>query len=737
MPEPLPELLEKIDARHLPSLPHVLLKLLDVCNSEEPTFDGICRVLDKDTALAARIISVGNSPLYGRPTKITSLERALIALGLDTVKTIAISAAVYQVFSQIGGAAGLDLKRFWWHSLMCATLSRLIAEKAAYPAPDEAYLCGLLHDIGQLVLWANFPKDYGSVMEDEADETRLIAQEKARLGATHCEIGAWLIGTWKLQSFIADAVLYHHDPMDRIVHAPELVKIVHLADSLADRSASAAASPSAVPEPLFGLTTDEIAELTGQARETVAHIARSFEIEPNHGIEPGPEEAAGELPPVPELPDRRRHRGSPERQSPKPPTATPDALKRLELTRAVRDIALLEGVHQNLSALDDSDGILTGIEKCLNILFGLRHPLFFLYDRARHALCGKDPGSQPSLVAELSVPLDSGKSLLSEALARRVPSESFSRDEAAVVSILDEQLIRLTQKEGILCLPMTAGDAVAGVIVCGVDRSQMPRLEKQYRLIMMFARLCARMLDSAQRRQAQAEAAGTENMALMKAHTRKIAHEVNNPLNIMKNYLQLLGDKLDKGDIEYGELKIVNEEIDRVSALVRELSALPPAMHPEEGAVDVNRVITELIAFTEGTLFAPRNIALQPRLGEALPPLRIARGKLKQILLNLFKNAAEAMPGGGTLTVSTRNNVNRDGAPCVEILVQDSGPGIPPQVMACLFQPVTSTKGGGHAGLGLSIVKEIVGQLRGSITCSSSEKGGTTFQILLPKPEDS
>lgn len=726
MPDPFPDLLDKIDARHLPSLPHILLKLLEVCHSEEPSFEGISRILDKDTALAAKIVSIVNSPYYGRPTKIASLDRALIALGLESVKTVAISAAVYQVFSQIGG--GLNLKRFWWHSLMCANLARLIAAKTGYAAPDEAYLAGLLHDIGQLVLWVNFPKDYGVMLLDD-EEDRLVELERERLGATHCEIGAWLVGSWNLQSFIADAALYHHEPVERVLHAPELVKIVHLADDITSRPDGETGA-----EPRFGLDKEALDALNQQAREAVSQIAQSFEIDPQHGEAAQSEEETFEPPPA-EPRDRRRNRGTIGRLPSKSGTASSDAQKRSELARAVRDIALLGGTHQNLAALDETDDLLNGVEQCLNILFGLKAPLFFRYERTPHALYGEPRGSQSGLVAELRIPLDGDGSLPSEALARRTPCDSFSREDASVTRIVDEQLIRLTQSKGILCLPLAVGDTPIGVIVCGIDRARLPRLEKQYRLITWFLRLCARLLHSLGQKRARATAAETENMALMRAHTRKIVHEVNNPLNIMKNYLQLLGEKLNKGDIEHGELKIVNEEIDRVSALIRELPALPTAAQAEDGTVDINGVVAELIAFTEDTLFAPRGITLRVTLEEGLAPLRVSRGKLKQILLNLFKNAAAAMPEGGIFAVSTRDDVNRDGASCIEITVQDSGHGIPPEIMGRLFRPVTSTKGEGHAGLGLSIVKDLVSQLGGSITCSSNEKEGTAFQVLLPKPD--
>jgi signal transduction histidine kinase len=101
--------------------------------------------------------------------------------------------------------------------------------------------------------------------------------------------------------------------------------------------------------------------------------------------------------------------------------------------------------------------------------------------------------------------------------------------------------------------------------------------------------------------------------------------------------------------------------------------------------------------------------------------------------INLIKNAVEAMEGRGSIAISSCDQVNMDGRPFVEIKVSDSGPGIPEAVMRELFRPVTSAKGRGHAGLGLTIVKRLMDELGGSIACRSAPGGGTRFQLLLPR----
>ncbi|NVL90575.1 MAG: HDOD domain-containing protein, partial [Desulfobacterales bacterium] len=160
-------------SRNLPTLPHILLKLIKACNMEQNTIKDISRIITNDVSLSARLMRLVNSVYYGLPNRVVSINHALVLLGTNTVKNIAVSASVYQAFNRAKDSSLFRLKPFWWHSLMCATLSKLIAGKTSYPAPDEAFLSGLLHDIGKLVLWVNFPKKYSEILQSYRDKPDL------------------------------------------------------------------------------------------------------------------------------------------------------------------------------------------------------------------------------------------------------------------------------------------------------------------------------------------------------------------------------------------------------------------------------------------------------------------------------------------------------------------------------------------------------------------------------------
>jgi signal transduction histidine kinase len=246
-----------------------------------------------------------------------------------------------------------------------------------------------------------------------------------------------------------------------------------------------------------------------------------------------------------------------------------------------------------------------------------------------------------------------------------------------------------------------------------------------------------------QMRKAQTRLYQAGRLAASSALARKVAHEVNNPLSIIKNYLKILGMKLGADNTAQDELRIVNEEIDRVALIIRQLTDLTSEKDRVRQTVDVNGLLRDLATIIEKSFSTASRIRFHLDLDPALPGLVTDRNGLKQVLINLLKNAIEAMRQGGNLYVRTKCLVTRDleemavkregkAEQYVEISVRDDGPGIPDAVRQRLFEPYVTTKGEGHSGLGLSVVHSIVKDLGGTIQCESAEGIGTTFVIRFP-----
>jgi HD-like signal output (HDOD) protein len=192
------QILQKADVDKLPSLPHVLLQLLDICYKESISFTELANILRQDPALYARACSIchhQNCDTDGSPqTDATvAIEKSLQKLGINTIKSIAVTATVQQFFSRTSLERTDFLKEHWQHSLYCAHVARAIAEVCNYSNIDEVYTTGLLHNIGQLVLETAYPDKYTTTFAQLSDDTIFHTLELDEFGTTHQQVGAELL----------------------------------------------------------------------------------------------------------------------------------------------------------------------------------------------------------------------------------------------------------------------------------------------------------------------------------------------------------------------------------------------------------------------------------------------------------------------------------------------------------------------------------------------------------------
>ena len=183
---------------------------------------------------------------------------------------------------------------------------------------------------------------------------------------------------------------------------------------------------------------------------------------------------------------------------------------------------------------------------------------------------------------------------------------------------------------------------------------------------------------------------------------------------------------------------MLQEAIDRVGRIVRQLGEAMPASSEaprpgDDATLDLNATVQSLHALYGEPLFAAIGIEMALDLQTPLAPACADRDSLRQLLLNLWKNAAEALPAGARMTTSTGDHIHRDGRVYTQLCVTDNGPGLPDDVMASLFQPLGAGRRAGRSGLGLSIVNDLVKRMGGHITCQSLPGRGTSFFILLPQ----
>ncbi len=224
----------------------------------------------------------------------------------------------------------------------------------------------------------------------------------------------------------------------------------------------------------------------------------------------------------------------------------------------------------------------------------------------------------------------------------------------------------------------------------------------------------------------------------MSLTARKIAHEINNPLGIITNYLTTMRLKLSGEDDVQEELEIIGEEIQRISSLISQMDLFSQSSPLRFALTSVNSLIEDIVQLIKTPLFTAlgRDITFRP--DALLPQVMTSGDALKQVMINLLKNASEALGEGGSVEVRTGrckqdvlgSEVRR--AEGIEIVVEDTGPGLPESVLKNMYKPFVTTKKNGHSGLGLSIIHTTIADLGGSISCTSRPAEGTSFFIYLP-----
>jgi len=186
----------------------------------------------RDPALTTKILRIVNSPFYGSRREITTLTQAVIMMGLRSVSALALSTSIYDMTDK--WQFGIDRVRFWRHSLQVAIGARNIAIKMNYPYPEEAFIAGLLHDIGILVLEKSFPEKYARLLKKVASGEKFHELEEEIWGTNHGKVGQFLLEQWHLPSVLSDVVGHHHQEFVKQSNDPELrlTQIVTLANMI-------------------------------------------------------------------------------------------------------------------------------------------------------------------------------------------------------------------------------------------------------------------------------------------------------------------------------------------------------------------------------------------------------------------------------------------------------------------------------------------------------------------------
>ncbi len=218
----------------LPALPAVSMEVVNLVDNPRSSAASLARVISKDQVLTARLLKIANSPFYGFPRRIATIDFAIVVLGFDALKDIVISVSLLSALNK-QDSKFFDPRAFWDHCVAAGAAARRFSHDFNYRVSGEAFVAGLLHDIGILIETQYFTREFREVVKMmKTRSISFIEAEKEIFGATHADIGSWLAERWNLPEQLVEAIKFHHNPGDA-ENNKELVALINFVDVLSHR----------------------------------------------------------------------------------------------------------------------------------------------------------------------------------------------------------------------------------------------------------------------------------------------------------------------------------------------------------------------------------------------------------------------------------------------------------------------------------------------------------------------
>jgi putative nucleotidyltransferase with HDIG domain len=229
------EIVKKVS--NIATLPQVTAKIIATVEDPRSTAAQLHQIVSHDPALVTRILKVVNSAFYGLPGQIGSIERAIVLLGLNAVKNIAVAASIGQLFRGGKLCEGFAARDLWTHCIAVAVVARDLAKQMKLPIADEAFLAGMIHDVGILIQLQTNPEQLREVCEAAKTSSSTFCElESQIIGIDHQQLGAALAEQWKFPHSCQLVAGYHHNPQQLNEQSRTLVALVHISDIIACKS---------------------------------------------------------------------------------------------------------------------------------------------------------------------------------------------------------------------------------------------------------------------------------------------------------------------------------------------------------------------------------------------------------------------------------------------------------------------------------------------------------------------
>ncbi len=752
---PAASLSAAIDVDRLPTLPAIAMEAIRLMEGEESSFASIAELLTTDQVLASRILHYANSAAVGgRP--VTTIAQAISRLGFNAVRSIVLSATIFESFAQRLPEEREKGVNFWMHSIGVATVAAALAEKLGFPDPDEAYLAGLLHDIGKLVFLLQYPEEFAAFHDELASQghyslhgTLPIELEKGYFGMSHMEAGKQVAAHWRFPDHLAAAIWMHHQPvMDTIPPEPaNLGQLLRFADVICVTHNIGSSYFLAGPAPCHdhyhfalenllrnhALAIRDIDELVAGAHTRLRELGQILGFWDDATYLRLVEAANLQLGGIGLSLDQEN--------------------RQLQATNRMLEAAsrLAKALHAGIDPAAATRIINEEAQKA----FASKSSVCLL----RHPRSGEFVGSllhagvvrECAVAEQLPEPDGPTSAIEREALDRlrqtMVDLSSGTQLGNGMVKLLGGCRFLATC---FLAHPRSRWNQapVLGELVVEIDpdtSADMAALQQRFgAFALTTAGLVERLLlEHHMERQADQLAAAArqiEEKQRQLFHSHRLAtvgqlaagaaHEINNPLTIISLNIQFLRTMLQREGIN-GEslerLDIVEGQVKRISKIIQDLLGFARPAEPKFTVCTMGEIIDRVLKVI-GDRVSLKNITIETDMDDDLPRIKVDPLQIEQVLMNLLVNACHAMPDGGTITIAC----HQKGA-VLETSVTDTGVGIDPKHLSRIFDPFFTTKKQGEGtGLGLAICNSIAEHNGGTLRVRSKLNEGSTFTLTLP-----
>ncbi len=724
--------------QQLPTLPAVAVRVLEVTGDDESSSREVVELIAADPSLSARILQLVHRADMGVRGDVNTIERAVLLLGFEAVRSAVLAVSIFKTFGPDGAADTRHFKReeFWKHCIAVACCCELLAAKmtasTTTPAidPSEAFVCGLLHDLGKVALDAALPKSFDRVVE-AADLLRgnIADVERTVVGIDHMVVGKRLAEQWKLPATMRDCIWLHNQPPEALpssVKNPRMVNLVTLADMLVRQHHLGYSGNYS-----FNLSRAALLAATGLTEETVSQVQQHLveHVEPR---------------------------------------ATALGLGDSETGDLYR--SALEQANRELGRVGEQ---LAGKNRRLAI-----RAKFF--DALSQFQCELRPDAAPQLVVQAI-----GQTALNAiqaspvAVFSAVPNQQLAEvvliDESGEVvanAVLDcpPLLSRPGAGDGPVLStgdelewllsdfsPRLSGDArywiclesegaCIGGVVWGARTGESQRLSPQAQELTALAggwslalrtaqireesRTLAEQLAEANRKlhSAQSELLRGRTLVTVGEMAAGAAHEMNNPLAVISGRAQLLAAQLSDPKLKHAAISIA-EQGHRLSQIITDLMDFAKPQAPKPKQTDLGELVQRAL-YEAKSLTDPADRRIEVTMSE-IPPVLVDADQTKAAVVEVLDNALQATDSRqGKISVHAAYDTY---SARVVLTIQDDGCGMDEETLKRAFDPFFSSKPAGRRrGLGLAKALRWVESSGGSIRLESRPNSGTRAMIMLP-----